>query len=259
MPFPRSSYANLISPSELKKPDNALYVLIDQSVGFDNNIKTRIIQSINDWLLEPGREIEITRFSSAVIGRYSEVVIKGRFDPEPDEKFLNNLKRSDWIKFSKNYHSNHFLAMQQVNIAIDRIFKDSQPTIAKSDIVSTIFEYSDHIKKGDANKKTLLIISDMFENSKITSFYENGHVRSINPSMELQKVKLMNMLPNFGNNVTVYIVGLGYYWGGDGSKKETYLDPVRINNIKLFWQNYFNDSKVGIGEMGCPIMKGALK
>jgi len=256
--FPRSAYEGLSKKYDQGLPEVSLYVLVDQSVGFDDNIKNRVIVQVNNWL-KSNRYIEIAGFSSAVKGRYFEVVTSGRLDAEADEHYLNNLKRSDLIKYQKFHRKQHVVARQQVNKSIRAVFDGSESSIPHSDIISSIKDYSLHIKKDNAKRKVLLILSDMFENSSLTSFYKNGAIKNIVPEDELQIIISRKMIPEFSQDVTVYVMGMGFYWGGEGAKSEEYLDPERSNNLKIFWENYFTASNAVIGEIGFPLMHGSIK
>jgi len=256
--FPRSAYEGLSKKYDQGLPEVSLYVLVDQSVGFDDNIKNRVIVQVNNWL-KSNRYIEIAGFSSAVKGRYFEVVTSGRLDADADEHYLNNLKRSDLIKYQKYHRKQHVVARQQVNKAIRAVFDASESSIPHSDIILSIKNYSLHIKKDNVKRKVLLILSDMFENSSLTSFYKNGAIKNIVPEDELKKMITRKMIPEFSQDVTVYVMGMGFYWGGEGAKSEEYLDPERSNNLKVFWENYFTASNAVIGEIGCPLMHGSIK
>ncbi len=258
IPFSRTSYEAIGKTDELKMPDAALFVVADESVGFDKNMIMRADEMMVEWLA-PGRNIEVIRFSSGVKGRYTEVVTSGRLDPEPSEDFINQLKRSELSKFQVYHRKQLKIAKIQAQKALLSIIRTSNKAVPYSDIVSNMKHVAEHIRRFPARRKVVLVISDMFENSSITTFYSRGHVKNINPSRELKKVLKAGMGANFGNNVTVYVMGLGYFWSGEGSGREKYLDPKRADKIAGFWKKYFEAGHAKIGEIGEPLMYGALQ
>jgi len=258
IPFPITSYEAIHKTSELKAPDAALFIVADESVGFDKNMIMRANEMMVEWL-EPGRAIEVIRFSSGVKGRYTEVVTDGRLDPEPSEDFVDNLKRSELGKFQKLHRQQIRMAKIQSQKALLSIIQTSNKSVPYSDIVSNMAHVSQHIKQFKANRKVVLVISDMFENSSITTFYSKGHVKNIKPSRELKKVNEAGMQADFGQNVTVYVLGLGYFWSGEGSGKEKYLDPKRASKVAAFWTKYFEAGHAQVGEIGMPLMYGSMQ
>jgi hypothetical protein len=258
VPFPRTSYEAIGKTEALKPSQEVLFVLIDESVEFDTNIMRQMMEMVVNWL-KAGRSIEVIRFSSSVKGRYTEVVTKGQVDPEPTASFTDNLKRSKLVRFEAMHRQQMILAKRQTIKAMKSILKSSSKKIPQSDILANMQYLSEHIRKNPVKKKIVFIASDMFENSRVTSFYHKGRVRTINPEKEMQKAKKAGMLANFGNNTTVYVMGLGYFWGGEQGKKERYLGPKRALRLKTFWKNYFKASNARIGEIGAPLMIGALK
>ena len=255
--FPLTSYEAIGKSDVLPKQiDAALFVMVDQTVGFSRDMEYHATEAILEWM-KPGRYIEITKFSSTVKGHYAEKVLCGLIDPELPSGFRSNLRRSEWVRFQKLHREQIRSAILQVQKVIQEVMKESNRAIPHSDIVATIYGISHHIKTFPAKRKVLFIISDMLENSGITSFYYKGHVRLINPDEELKKVE--GFQADFGNNVTVYVLGLGYFWGGEGAAQEKYLDPKRASRIARFWRKYFEAGHARIGEIGMPMMYGGLQ
>jgi len=257
VPFPKTSYEAIGKTDELKTPEEALFVIADESVGFDKNMIMRANSMMVEWL-EPGRSIEVIRFSSGVKGRYTEVVTSGRLDPEPSDDFVNSLKRSELGKFQKLHRKQLKLAKVQAQRALLSIIKSSNKSVPYSDIISNMKSASAHIKQFPAKRKVVFVLSDMFENSSVTTFYSKGHVKDINVSHELKKVTEAGMQADFGENVTVYVLGLGFFWSGEGSGQEKYLDPKRASKVAGFWAQYFKTGHAEIGEIGKPLLYGNI-
>ena len=254
IPFPKTSYEAIDKANILPtQSDAALFVVMDETTGLSHHHKfVRKIQEITvDWL-RPGRSVEVIRFSAYVPGRTAEIVTGGRVDPEPSKSFMNNLKRSQRGKFTKYHNQQIILCKEQTTKAIRSVFNASSTNIPKSEILYNVHRLTEHIREYKAKVKIILLVSDMLENSSVTSFYTAGSVRNINPDIEIKKANDDGLIGNFGENVIVYIAGLGY---GSGD----YLDSGRLNNIKSFWQTYFERSHATIGEIGTPMLYGNIE
>lgn len=262
VPFARSCYAPL---GGVKVPINeALFVVVDETVGFDKNFAHQVRDMVLAWLA-PGRAVEVMRFSAGVRQHYTEIVTGGRLDPEPSEEMLSRIpirqknKVLACLKGNRRHRGQAAYAKGAVKLALEKIMGAADKRIAHSDIIYNIKLTADYIRAYPARRKVVLFVSDMFENSSITSFYSKGKVRHIRPGRELQKVAQAGMQADFGDGVTVYVMGLGYFWSGDGARRERYLDPARKAAIVHFWQRYFKQGHAKIGEIGHPDMLGSLQ
>jgi hypothetical protein len=65
---------------------------------------------------------------------------------------------------------------------------------------------TDLISKSERGERTLLLYSDTFENSRLTTFFRKGAIRLIDPKAEIAKIKKANMIPNL-SGIKVYVIG----------------------------------------------------
>jgi len=257
-PFPRTSYEVLGKSNIRPYPSEALFVLIDQSVNYDPALRNKAFELVRDWIAD-GRAVEVYAFSSAVPGRYTMRITGGRIDDTPTEYFIDNLKRSERELFTVMHSRQRLIAQRVILNSMNQAFVGGQNEINHTDIVRTMKEMSDYIKRYPARVKSILLISDMMENSQIASFYYSGKVRMINVDKELLNVAGKNMIGDFGGAVRVYVLGLGFYDPKvSRTQQENYLDSDRINNIASFWYKYFAMSRAVVMEIGKPMMFGAL-
>jgi hypothetical protein len=257
-PFPRTSYEVLYKNNIRPYPAEVLFVFIDQSVRYDNSIKNKAYQLVNEWIAD-GRAVEVYSFSSAQPGRYTLRITGGRVDDAPTEVFIDNLKRSERELFTVMHSRQRGIAKRVALNAMSQAFNESRDEIYHTDIVRTVKEMSEYIKQYRSDVKSVLMVSDMLENSQITSFYYNTRIRLIDVDKEIMKVSGKNMIGDFGRNVRVYILGLGFYNKAVSKvQNENYLDSDRINNIASFWYKYFSRSGSSVIEIGKPMMFGII-
>jgi len=257
-PFPKTSYEVLGNRNPRSCPGAALFVLVDQSVNYDEALKAKTMELVRNWTAE-GRAVEIYSFSSALPGRYTTRITGGRFDDQPSDEYLDNLKRSDRERFISLHSRQPLIARKVVRLSLQEAFAGSRNEIQRTDIVRTMKEMSDYIRTYPGTK-SILLVSDMMENSSMASFYFKGRTRLIDPVREMQKFTARQMTGNFGGKVRVYILGLGFY-GNDASpaKSEQYLDVDRINAIAAFWRSWFRNSGAYVVETGKPMMFGSIR
>jgi len=232
----------------LPYPKESLFIIIDQTVKFDKEFIHELQAKVRHWL-KPGRYVEIITFSSSTKGNYKSSRLRLLMDPDiPEEKLI--------IRYENLYKSMHniLLKVQRLTVLefLKEVLKENDPRIPRSDIVETLSDVSHYVSDFQSEKKIVLIISDMLENSDITSFYYRGHIRDINPSIELKKIEQAGLIGDFGG-ATIYVIGLGYFWGGEKGKKEGYLGS-KLFHLKKFWTMYFKRSNAHIGELGTPMI-----
>lgn len=255
--FPKTCLEAIGKAKELPETTHTLYVLVDETVGFDTNVVSRVTELVISWLKD-GRAIEIIRFSAGMPGRYTEVVMEGRIDPEPSEEFLDEIRRSERMRFERCHSLQPIQSRKAVRVTLASLFERSDKGLPHSEIVSSIQEISVHIKRNKTSKKTVLIVSDMLENSEIAKFYSaDGYVRTISVTDELARIRKTGLLSDM-EGTRVYIFGLGYL-PATKSQDRKYLGASGKKALVDFWLGYINESKGTVGEIGAPLMHGALE
>lgn len=238
------------------EPNEALFVLIDDSVGFDDNITRRVTDMVVRWM-RPGRHIEIITFAAHMSGHYAEVVLSGGAEILPDDDFIDDLKRSERGKFERCIREQLPFAKQSVSRTVQTALSKQDKGVSNSDLLVNLARASNHIAAVKVGKKTVLIVSDMLENSSISSFYAGGKVRGIDARAELVKAEKASVLANF-DSADVFIFGLGYLSASGAAAKDGYLDPKRSQPLVQFWSDYVSRSRGKIREIGVPLMLGGL-
>ncbi len=256
LPAPAASEFNKNAKNNVDS--KAVFVFVDQSVNFSADMKSHAIEKIYSSF-NPGEELIIGCFSTPSVARYSKIVLRGVLENDIDEYLLQNLKRSDVLKYKKKYYKNRILIKNMINQSLSYVFDGSDKNIPQTDILAFLSEYAKNIKQTHAKQKIFIIISDMLENSSITSFYGQNVVRQIDVEKEIKRVQNMGMIPDFGGEVKIYVVGLGFVQNDSSVLKKNNLpDARKIALLKSFWQKYFEKANARIGEIGCPIMYGEI-
>jgi hypothetical protein len=232
-----------------------VFMMIDQTTQFDQNLKESIFQNFGN-LLGTGNSFVISSFSSYAQGRYLEVQSAGVFEGTVAEKDRNDISMNAMRKFDT-------CLLQQVNYgrkvageAMQKAFSGSASDIAKSDIIGSLKELSKRVQASKAKDKIVFLASDMLENSTITSFYGNNSVRAIDPTAEMKKIDSAKMIGDFGA-ARVFVLGAGLMQekpGNTSQKSGIYRDPKTVAALREFWDKYFTASNAKLIEFGAPAL-----
>jgi len=97
----------------------------------------------------------------------------------------------------------------------------------------------------------VIIVSDMLENSSITSFYVGSRMRAIDPQAELLKIGNAGIKADFVG-ARVYVVGAGAI-SEKSADARSYRDPRAMLALEDFWRRWFSASHAEIVEFGKPM------
>ena len=236
----------------LSPPAREIFVVIDQTTILDEDLKTAVLENVRHFL-GPDSSYTVVSFSAFSQGRYTEIVGTGTIEPpfpanerdSTSERLLKSLdvclqKQGTWAK-------------GKVSEDIGKTLVASSPDLARSDILEALHDISSRIEASPARDKVLLMVSDMLENSSISSFYaRGGRVRKIDPDRELtlaQKADTVGVL----HNVRVDVLGAGLL-GPTADRHSTYRDPQTLTALHEFWKQYFDKSGAVLEQFGEPAL-----
>jgi len=232
-----------------------LFVLIDQTVGFDHQTIPVIKQKIMDWA-KPGKRVSIFRFASNIGSRSVSSIFSVRLSPHGESSWKDWLKRSKRTKFEQCEREQPREALRRSLYSVEHALTNSERSIPKSDIIFSLQRTSEIIRASNAKQKYVLVISDMLENSSSITFYSRGRIRVIDPGRTIDAVKKLGLVSDFGG-AKVFIYGTGYV-APVRNKKQPYIGPRRMKPLIHFWTEYFSLSNATVGEIGSPVLLGRI-
>jgi hypothetical protein len=236
------------------KPAKHLFILIDQTTPLDTNLQLSLA-TITRSLVKPGTAFSIYSFSAYSQGRYLNLKAMGILEtPIP-----KNARGSIGVKVLKNFDKCMAGQYQYgLNLALkadQAAVQQSAIDLRKSDVISTLSEVSRQVKASNAPSKTILIVSDMLENSSVSTFYSKNTMRRIDPEKELAIVDQNNMFGDF-DEAAIYVLGAGLV---QETSKPVYRDPKTMQALKTFWDGYFKKSNGNLIEFGAPGLIGEVR
>lgn len=235
-----------------------LFLFIDQTTALDDELKQSVIQnSVSN--INYGNGFTVAKFSAFVQGNYTGVVNSGQLDWPLSQDARNDTPKKLLQGFDKCMKSQAGYAKNMLDNSTSQTFGASTNTIVRSDILKSLQELAKNtVKVSKAKQKTVFIVSDMLENSSITSFYLKNGVKKIDPIAEMKIVEANKMLADFGG-ANVYILGAGLVPATSKVAADSYRDPKTMNALQEFWKMYFKKSNARLIEFGQPALLNVVK
>ena len=235
-----------------------LFVLVDQTTSLDDELKQSVIQN-SVANVNYGNAFTVAKFSAFVQGNYSGVVTSAQLDWPLKEDIRNDTPKKLLQGYDKCMKAQVGYAKKTLDDSINKTFGASTNTIVRSDILKSFQELAKNtVKTSTAKQKTVFIVSDMLENSSITSFYYKNGVKKIDPIAEMKIVEANKMLADFGG-ANVYILGAGLVPSTSKTASDSYRDPKTMNALQEFWKMYFKKSNAKLIEFGQPALLNTVK
>lgn len=235
-----------------------LFVFIDQTTPLDEELKQSVIQN-SVANVNYGNAFTVAKFSAFVQGNYTGVVNSAQLDWPLKEDIRNDTPKKLLQGYDKCMKAQVGYAKKTLDDSISQTFGATTNTIVRSDILKSLQELAKNtVKTSTAKQKTVFIVSDMLENSSITSFYYKNGVKKVDPVSELKIVEANKMFADFGG-ANVYVLGAGLVPSTSKVASETYRDPKTMNALQEFWKMYFKKSNAKLIEFGQPALLNTVK
>lgn len=240
-------------------PARHVFVFIDQTTVLNKTMQKSVRDNLVDNL-EPGTAFTIATFSAFFGNRYNEIVLTGRLDTPLSEYERFITGKTLLAKVDRCLAQQGVYAIKLANAALDQSFADSSADIPKSDVVASLHDFAkSSVALSDAGDKLLLLVSDMLENSSITSFYASNSVRRINPAREMEIVRNSGLVADF-DGARVFVIGAGLISSATtGESIQSYRDSATMNRLEGFWETYFDESSAQLIEMGQPALLRTMR
>lgn len=251
-----SCYSDKV-PAPNASPSVELFVIVDQTTPFDSGLKQAVANNIRQFI-KAGNAISVVQFSAFMQGHYTDVLVSVNLDQELPQEMRSDISKPLLSKFDQCQRNQPRQAGQLVGAALKAAFGNSSSGIDKSDVLASLKDISAKSRQSKAQRKIVLLASDMLENSSISSFYSNQAVRQINAEQELALVKKANLFGDFGN-AEVYVIGAGLLAEESKVSKKVYRSPHVMNALSDFWKDWFKKSNASLIEFGQPALLNSIQ
>lgn len=238
----------------------AFFIVLDETVVLDDSLKRGLWDLVKPQI-GAGTELSIYRFSAYSQGKYLDVVASGVLEMPIDPKRRDTVSVPKLKSFDACLKGQGEYGLALARNAIGKVLQDSSFALAKSDIEGSLFALAKVVKESKARTRTVLLVSDMLENSSISSFYQNNGIRKIDVAAELKKVESEKLLGDFGG-ASVYVMGAGLISVDAKAKnqvRQQYRDTKTMTALRDFWSQYFVRSNATLEEFGAPALLSVIK
>ncbi|MBZ2169469.1 hypothetical protein [Marinobacter sp. F4216] len=229
-----------------------LFVVIDQTLEFNVDLKRHVHAKVHEYL-QPGDRVSVLTFSAYAEGRYAQMPLTGKLDHPLDEDTRFETGKSDLRKFDRCMERQQAFVRAKVDETLKAAFAEASTDLPKTELMGSLFNFGHGvISASQTPEKTVLIVSDMMENSSAVSFYRNGGISNLNVDAALKQTEEAGLFSNLGG-ATVNVIGAGIS-GNDG-----YLSQTAMRKMQSFWRDYFEQSEARLAGWGQPELFGSIQ
>jgi len=225
-----------------------LTVVIDQTAYLDTRLRD-IVQETVARLVQPGTRVSIATFSGYLQGRYLDVLFSGRVEAplagaQRDFVSKRDLRQNDACLADQLVYARRMVAR-----GLASAFSGIDPNVERSDILAALQDLGRRVSDARGANRMVIVVSDMLENSSITSFYQSNHLRRVDPDVELRKVATAGIKAGF-HGARVVVIGAGGV--SSAASGQSYRDPRAMLALEAFWRRWFEASQAELVEFGKP-------
>jgi len=222
-----------------------LVVAIDGTFEPDKTLKEEVYYKIQRFL-QAGDKVSVLQFSAFVDSHYSQLLFSGIMEPNIEDR--DDIPKKVLMVFDHCLANQTHFVTKKITESLISAFKPNDKQIPNTEILTNLYNMIPATFTRDVpHRKILLLVSDMIENSDTTSFYSQHHIRQIEPEIELEKIKKLNLIPDL-KGTEVYVIGAGWL---PGSQKN-FLGAKLMQPLRKFWESYFQMSSAQLKGFGQP-------
>jgi len=226
-------------------PGRALFIIVDQTVRLDPELRRGVHLKVQRFL-HPGDRITLLTFSANAKGRYASMPLTGRLDPPLDEKVRYHVSVAKLKKFDRCMKKQWRYVRRTIDTRLEAAFGQAASNLPRTELAGSLARFGETvIARSRAARKVVLLVSDMFENSDIVTFYSRGAVRPIDIDHAIGRIKSAGLYADW-RGAGVYVIGAGFIGGGG------YRSEKLLRNLRRFWEAYLRLSNAELAGWGAP-------
>lgn len=243
---------DLVDIDQIPPPvKRGLLVVVDNTIEFDHALQKESFEKIVRFMGE-GDRVVIVSFSAYVENQYTRIRADARLDRMLSRDAAFTVPKRKLKELKRCLVGQKRSLERVVGTALEAIYAESSNDLPNTELASTLAKTSREILPTlEAAETYLLIVSDMMEHSDVTSFYQAGNIRTIDPEAELRKVEASGVEAVYPGTVT-YVIGAGYTSTGK------YRSAKVMRAIEDFWRFYVERAGGRLEIFGTPSMFGDI-
>ncbi|GGB05425.1 hypothetical protein [Agarivorans gilvus] len=228
-----------------KTIEREFFILVDQTVHLDTNMKKRVHAQLANFGKE-GDKISLVTFSAMAKGEYTSIPFSGYFEKSPSQATQDDMNALG-LRSLKSCLKKQSHALNAAHRALKESFNDADESYPKTELVGTVLSIgNDLVSQSSAKRKIVLLVSDMLENSESLTFYSRGSVKVPDATESFQRISEQGFVGDFAG-AEIYVIGAGYIHGG-----KNYNSQKSMIELEKFWRQVFNSANVELKQFGKP-------
>jgi hypothetical protein len=239
-----------IRGAETPQKADELTIVIDQTALLDERLRMIVLENV-DRLIRPGTQVSVAAFSGYMPGRYLDILVSGRVEAPISGRERDFVPKRDLRESDQCLSEQLEFARRLVATTIRKAFAASDPGLPNSEILAALRGLGS--RRGDPggpSERMLIVVSDMLENSPLTSFYRANRPRVIDPDAELHRAIAAGMTANF-HGERVFVIGAGFEPGGT-PEAHAAPDSRAVQRLEEFWRRWFQVSGAELVDFAKP-------
>jgi len=202
--------------------------------------------------------LTVVRFSAFAQQKYTSVVMHGLLEETVPGSARDSISVRKLNAFDECMQGQLSYGVGNARKLMQQTMATATSNLQKSDVIGSLKSASDILRASPTKDRVIVMVSDMLENSSISSFYANSGVRQLDPAAELAKVQKSEMLGDFGG-ARVYVMGAGTIPEDGKNAKGIYRDPKTMQSLQKFWAGYIEKSGGILVEFGQPELLSPIR
>lgn len=231
-----------------------LVIAVDETTALSDDLKKESLEHVLRFA-QAGDRILLYRFSAYTKDSHMGLEFVGELQSNIPSEQRDNIGMTSLKKLDACLTQQHKFFNAKIARAMGASFGTEDKQIARSDILLSFKQMGEGLARDKIDNKVLFAVSDMLENSDITSFYHNNTIKQIDHSAEMEKIKAANLLASF-DGVKVYVLGAGFI---RNDAKYGYRSSKMIQSLETFWSSYFKSSGASLQSFGTPVLTQELE
>jgi len=218
-----------------------LVIIVDQTVYVPESLQRSAWAHVMRYL-RPGDTVRLYQFSALLVDHHLGLSFAGQLETPLEGKLRNRIGSDDLKKLDGCLKQQMGYFHQSFGkIFAGSFFATENSKVVYTELLSSLQKIGDDMVARPVDDRVVLLISDMLENSKTTSFYGAGKIRDIDPQAELKKAS--PFVTNFAG-ARFYVHGAGVVGG--------YLPGETLSRLEQFWRAYLTQSNASLQGFGTP-------
>jgi hypothetical protein len=244
-----------IPPEYQVVTSHSTLILLDETVAFSDEQHAHIRHQLTS-IIGFGIDLRVIAFSAFIDDQYIRPVLRVKIASPLEETARYTMRKDRLREFDDCQEKAIARANSKVVSVLQDYKKRASDKIAKSEIIATLRDVGEKILPSMSGRaRRLILVSDMLENSDVTTFYTKGGIRQLDVTRELAVVGNRQLFSDL-HGASVYVIGAGV--APPGTDNRQYKSSGIMDTLKVFWAGYFDRSNGRLIEFGNPLLMNIL-